>query len=134
MIGVNSAILTLGGAQGQNGSIGLGFAIPINQAIQIGQQLIKNGKARYPVIGATVADQTGGSGVTISTVEQGGPADDAGLRPSDVVTKIDSKTVTTMEELIVTIRTRRPGETVRLDYTRGSARRTASVVLGSKEG
>lgn len=134
VIGVNSAILTLGNAQGQNGSIGLGFAIPVNQAIQIGQQLIKNGKARYPVIGATVTDKGSASGVEISSVEQGGPADDAGLRPSDLVSRIDGKTVTTMEELIVTIRTRRPGETVKLDYTRGSARRTASVVLGSKEG
>lgn len=134
VIGVNSAILTLGNAQGQNGSIGLGFAIPANQAIQIGQQLIKNGKARYPVIGATVTDKGSASGAEISAVEQGGPADDAGLRPSDLVSRIDDKTVTTMEELIVNIRTRRPGETVKLDYTRGSARRTASVVLGSKEG
>jgi putative serine protease PepD len=134
VIGVNSAILTLGGAQGQNGSIGLGFAIPINQAVQIGQQLIKSGKARYPVIGASVADEDGARGVSVSTVEAGGPADDAGLRPGDVVTSIDGKAVATMEELIVTIRTRRPGDTVKLDYTRGSARRTASVVLGSKEG
>ena len=134
VIGVNSAILTLGSAQGQTGSIGLGFAIPINQAAQIGQQLIENGKARYPVIGATVADQSSASGVEISSVEKGGPAADAGLQTSDVVTRIDGKAVTTTEELIVMIRTRRPGETVKLDYTRGSTRRTATVTLGSKEG
>ena len=134
VIGVNSAILTLGSSQGQTGNIGLGFAIPINQATQIGRQLITNGKARYPVIGATVSDESSADGVEITTVEAGGPAARAGLRTGDVVTRIDTKPVSTMEELIVTIRTRRPGQSVVLDYTRGSARRTATVVLGSKEG
>ncbi|WP_375430440.1 S1C family serine protease [uncultured Friedmanniella sp.] len=133
VIGVNSAILTLGAGQGQNGNIGLGFAIPIDQATAIGKQLIARGKARYPVIGATVADGST-SGVQLESVERGGPAADAGLRPGDVVTKIDDRSVTTMEELIVTVRTHLPGDSVVLDYTRGSSRRSAKVTLGSKEG
>ncbi|GAA1427782.1 hypothetical protein GCM10009616_05890 [Microlunatus lacustris] len=132
VIGVNSAILTLGSGQGQTGNIGLGFAIPVDQARQIGEQLVEKGKASYPVIGATVQDS--GSGVRLQTVEGDGPAADAGLREGDVITRIDDQQVRTMEELIVTIRTRRPGERVVLDYTRGSADRSARVTLGSKEG
>jgi putative serine protease PepD len=133
VIGINSAILTLGQSAGQTGNIGLGFAIPIDQALSIGQQLIARGKARYPVIGATVADGSG-SGVALETVESGGPASDAGLRPGDVITKIDDHPVTTMEELIVTIRTHQPKDVVTLAYTRGSSSRSARVTLGSKEG
>jgi putative serine protease PepD len=134
VIGVNSAILTLGASQGQTGNIGLGFAIPVNQANQIGRQLITRGKASYPVIGATVRDASGNRGVEVASVEAGGPAADAGLRTGDLISEIDGTPVTTMEELIVTIRTRRPGQKVVLDYTRGSAARSATVTLGSKEG
>jgi putative serine protease PepD len=134
VIGVNSAILTLGASQGQTGNIGLGFAIPVNQANQIGRQLITRGKASYPVIGATVRDGSGNTGVEVASVESGGPAADAGLRTGDLISEIDGAPVTTMEELIVTIRTRRPGQKVVLDYTRGSADRSATVTLGSKEG
>jgi putative serine protease PepD len=133
VVGVNSAILTLGESEGQTGNIGLGFAIPIDQATAIGKQLIARGKARYPVIGATVGDGSS-SGVPLQTVESDGPAADAGLRATDVITSIDGQAVTSSEELIVMIRTHLPGATVTLDYTRGSARRSAKVVLGSKEG
>jgi putative serine protease PepD len=67
-------------------------------------------------------------------VEPGGPAAAAGLRPGDTISRIDDKRVTTMEELIVLIRTHRPGDEVVLDYTRGSAQRSATVTLGGKEG
>lgn len=133
VIGINSAILTLGQSEGQTGSIGLGFAIPIDQALSIGKQLIARGKARYPVIGATVADRSG-SGVELETVESGGPASDAGLKPGDVITAIDGHAVTTMEELIVTVRTHLPKDVVTLAYARGSSTRSARVTLGSKEG
>jgi putative serine protease PepD len=134
VIGVNSAILTLGQTSGQSGSIGLGFAIPINQAMEIGNLLIKNGKATYPVIGANVSSDVAGEGIRLTTVESGGPASKAGLREGDLVTSIDGRTVSTIQELIVTIRTHRPGERVTLGYNRGGARDTADVTLGSKEG
>jgi putative serine protease PepD len=94
--------------------------------------LIKNGKATYPVIGANVADAA--SGVELTAVDSQGPAAKAGLRAKDVITKIDNERVTTLEELIVSIRTRRPGDVVVLDYARGSTRAQASVTLGGKEG
>jgi putative serine protease PepD len=134
VIGVNSAILSLGTNRGQVGSIGLGFAIPINQAVEIGQLLIKNGKATYPVIGANVEEARGDQGVVLTSIVGGGPAADAGLREGDVITKIDGKRVNTVEELIVTIRTHRPRETVVLEYERGEAPRQARIVLGSREG
>ena len=102
MIGVNSAILTFAASR----NIGLGFAIPINQAATIADLLIKNGKATYPVIGANVQDAS--SGVQLTAVEAKGPAGQAGLRVGDLITKMDGQPVATMEELIVSIRTRRP--------------------------
>lgn len=128
VIGVNSAILTFAASR----NIGLGFAIPINQAATIADLLIKNGKATYPVIGASVQD--GPSGVALGDVQAQGPAGKAGLRKGDLITKLDGRPVATMEELIVSIRTRRPGEVVVLDYTRGSTPGQVRVTLGSREG
>jgi putative serine protease PepD len=128
VIGVNSAILTFAASR----NIGLGFAIPINQAATIADLLIKNGKATYPVIGANVQDAS--SGVQLTAVEAKGPAGQAGLRVGDLITKMDGQPVATMEELIVSIRTRRPGQVVVLDYARGSTPGQVRVTLGSKEG
>jgi putative serine protease PepD len=128
VIGVNSAILTFGSSR----NIGLGFAIPINQAATIADLLIKNGKATYPVIGANVQDAA--AGVELTAVDGQGPAYKAGLRVKDVITKIDGQPVDTMEELIVDVRLRRPGDVVVLDYARGSTRAQARVTLGGKEG
>jgi putative serine protease PepD len=128
VIGVNSAILSFAASR----NIGLGFAIPINQAATIADLLIKNGKATYPVIGANVQDASGG--VQLTVIDAQGPAGKAGLRVGDLITSLDGQPVDTMEELIVTIRTRRPGEIVVLDYSRGSTSGQARVTLGSKEG
>ena len=128
VIGVNSAILTFGSSR----SIGLGFAIPINQVATIADLLIKKGKATYPVIGANVQDAA--AGVELTAVDGQGPAYKAGLRVKDVITKVDGHQVDTMEEMIVDIRIRRPGEVVVLDYARGSAHGQARVTLGGKEG
>jgi putative serine protease PepD len=129
VIGVNSAILTFAASR----NIGLGFAIPINQAATVADLLIKNGKATYPVIGANVQD--GSSGVELTEIDPQGPAAKAGLRARDVITGIDGEPVDGgMEELIVTIRTRRPGDVVVLDYRRGSSQGQVRVTLGGKEG
>jgi putative serine protease PepD len=132
VVGVASAILTRGSSDEQTGNIGLGFAIPINQAKAIGDLLIKNGKATYPVIGASVGEVPGG--LQLTAVDRNGPASRAGLRVSDVVTKIDDRRVSTTEELIVDIRTHRPGEKVVLEYVRDGRNARATVTLGSREG
>jgi putative serine protease PepD len=132
VVGVNSAILTMGGSREGSGNIGLGFAIPINQAMEIGKLLISDGKATYPVIGVNV--DTDDDGVRLSSVESDGPADKAGLEVDDVIIAIDDQPVSAPEELIVAIRTHRPGDKVTLTYERGGQRRTAEVTLGSREG
>ncbi len=134
VVGVNSAILTISSGRGQSGSIGLGFAIPINQAMDITKMLIKDGKATYPVIGANVTDTPDGTGVELSAIENGGPADKAGLADGDVVTSIDGKPVQAVEQLIVAIRTHRPDDQVVLGYERGGKKSEAKVTLGAREG
>lgn len=131
VIGVNSAILTLGAGSegGRSGNIGLGFAIPINQARTIAEEIIRDGQATYPVIGAAVGPNA--EGVRLTSVTAGGPAARAGLATGDIVTAADGKPVDTPTDLIVRIRTHRPGEQVELTV-RG--RGPVSVTLGSKVG
>ena len=131
VIGVNSAILTLSSGQ-QTGSIGIGFAIPVNQARTIGEELIKDGRATYPIIGAQLQETAGG--VELTTVDAGGPARKAGLKVGDLVTAVDGRRVETREELVVAVRTHRPGEIARFGYSRGANEAEASITLGSRVG
>ena len=134
VIGVNSAIATLGSSLGsQSGSIGLGFAIPINQARKTADQLIKNGKATYPVIGISVDMKFDGDGAMIAKNEKailpGGPAAKAGLKAGDIITKFDGRTITSAEELIVAIRAKSVGDKVELTYTRNGVSATTTLIL-----
>ncbi|TLS40613.1 PDZ domain-containing protein, partial [Streptomyces montanus] len=145
VIGINSAIQSSGnglGGTSQSGSIGLGFAIPINQAKNVAQQLIKTGKPVYPVIGASVSltESTDGARITeegaggAEAVEPGGPADKAGLKPGDVITKLDDRVIDSGPTLIGEIWTHQPGDNVELTYTRDGKTQTAEVTLGEREG
>ena len=137
VIGVNSAIATLSssGAQtsSQSGSIGLGFAIPINQARKTADQLIKNGKATYPVVGVSVDMQYAGDGARIADTSNailpGGPAAKAGLRAGDLIITFDGRTITTPEELIVAIRSKNVGDKVEIEYIRSGKTLTTSLTL-----
>ncbi|MFE2692330.1 S1C family serine protease [Streptomyces mirabilis] len=146
VIGINSAIQSsssggLGGTS-QSGSIGLGFAIPVNQAKHVAQQLIKTGKPVYPVIGASVSleDGTGGAKITeqgasgSAAVTSGGPADKAGLKPGDVITKLDDQVIDSGPTLIGEIWTHQPGDVIKLTYTRDGKTHTAEVTLGQRDG
>ncbi|MCD9143667.1 S1C family serine protease [Streptomyces albireticuli] len=148
VIGINSAIQSagngggFGGGQQQAGSIGLGFAIPINQAKNVADQLIKDRVPTYPVIAATVNMRDSGSGAKISSagennaaaVTPGGPADKAGLKPGDVITKLDGTAIDSGPTLISEIWTHRPGDKVTLTYTRDGKQATTEVVLGERKG
>jgi putative serine protease PepD len=132
VIGVNSAIASLGSAfSTQSGSIGLGFAIPINQARKTATQLIKTGKATYPIIGVSIDMNYTSGGAKISTrsdaVLPAGPAAKAGLKPGDVITYLDDKKISTPDELIVIIRTHNVGDRLRVKYLRKG--KSASVVM-----
>lgn len=134
VIGVNSAIASLGGLNGsQPGSIGLGFAIPINQARKTADQLIKTGKATYPVIGVMLDMSYRGGGAKIANSATGiradGPAGKAGLKVGDVITRFDGKAINSPEELIVAVRAKSIGDRVKLTYMRGETSHDAFVTL-----
>ena len=132
VIGVNSAILTLSSGQGQAGNIGIGFAIPVDQARTIGELLIKDGKATYPVVGAQLRETNGG--VELLSVDAGGAARKAGLRAGDLVSSVDGRRVETREELVVVVRTHRPGDKVTFGYARGADQGEAELTLGGRVG
>ncbi|QLJ05934.1 trypsin-like peptidase domain-containing protein [Streptomyces sp. NEAU-sy36] len=147
VIGINSAIQSTGssggfGSGGQSGSIGLGFAIPINQARYVAQQLIKTGKPVYAKIGASVSleDSSDGAKITdqgaggAAAVEAGGPADKAGLKPGDVITKLDDSVIDSGPTLIGEIWTHQPGDKVTVTYKRGGEEHTAELTLGARVG
>ena len=137
VVGINSAIASLGSGSGQAGSIGLGFSIPVDQARSIAQQLIDTGSATHAQLGVSVGDAqgTGGAGgtegATIATVSPGGSASDAGLQAGDVITAVGDRAVDGADSLIATIRSHRPGDKVAVTYRRGGAESTVSVALGS---
>jgi putative serine protease PepD len=136
VVGVNSAIATTGSSiGGAAGSIGVGFAIPIEQVRITADQILRTGEARYPVIGAKVRTGAGdGRGAVIDEVLANTPAEDGGLREGDVVTAVDGERVTDGIALIVAIRAHQPGETIVFTVERDGSRRTVSLRLGAEVG
>jgi putative serine protease PepD len=123
VIGINSAIARVPGASGTTGgSIGLGFAIPSDQARRTADQLISTGKATHPIIGVQLDQTFSGEGAQVSdkstAVTVGGPADKAGVKPGDVITGFEGKRIRTPDQLIVSIRSRAVGDTVTLTVKR----------------
>ncbi|MDG9701215.1 trypsin-like peptidase domain-containing protein [Streptomyces sp. DH37] len=144
VIGINSAIQSAGGGLGQGspGSIGLGFAIPINQAQRVGKALIETGEPVYPVIGVQVDLRAQGNGARIiedtddgsEPITPGGPADKAGLKPGDVITELDGVSIDSGPTLISEIWAHEPGEKITVTYERGGKENKAELTLGSREG
>ncbi|WP_344563231.1 trypsin-like peptidase domain-containing protein [Streptomyces axinellae] len=146
VIGINSAIKGAGNGSGlpegeSGGSIGLGFAIPVNQARRVAEELINEGRATHPVIGITLDMEYGGEGARIGNpggagraVTPRGPADKAGLQEGDVITRAGGKAVHSGEELIVRIRSHRPGDKLGLTVRHDGEERPVSVTLGSATG
>jgi putative serine protease PepD len=139
VIAVNSAIARSPGSVGTTaGNIGLGFAIPSNQARRTAEQLIRTGKASHPIIGVSLDSRYAGRGVKVSAqktennkppVTENGPADKAGIRAGDIILKIDGRPVTEPDELIVAIRAQTPGDTITLTVLRGKNESQVRVKL-----
>ncbi len=140
VIAVNSAIATAPGSTGEeSGNIGVGFAIPSDQARRTAQELIRTGHAEHPIIGVALQSDYNGQGVKVSTdaeqgqppVSPGGPADKAGIKAGDVITRINGRPVTEPDELIVAIRALSPGDTVTLTVVRNHVTRQIKVKLSA---
>ncbi|MFJ3247338.1 trypsin-like peptidase domain-containing protein [Streptomyces sp. NPDC086782] len=143
VVGINSAIRSADTGSdlqtGQAGSIGLGFAIPVNQARRVAEELIKHGRASHPVIGVTLDMNYPGDGARVGTkgrdggppVTPGGPGAKAGIRAGDVITAVDGQRVHSGEELIVKTRAHRPGDRLELTVERDGKTRKVSLILGS---
>jgi S1-C subfamily serine protease len=142
VIGVDAAIDTLGnnpltGTQG--GSIGLGFAIPINQARRIAVELIRTGHAEHAVLGAIISGSWAGNGAQIlparpggrATVFPGGPAAKAGLMPGDVIVGFGGQPISNAATLLDALHSQAPGAVITVTFLRGGQRMSVKVRLGS---
>ncbi|MEI2643625.1 MAG: trypsin-like peptidase domain-containing protein [Candidatus Nanopelagicales bacterium] len=130
VIGVNSAIASLSsGTSGQAGSIGLGFAIPINTANRIAQEIIKTGTSQTPIIGAEIDFNYTGQGARVNTVTSGGPAEKAGLKSGDIIVAVNGQRVDDAVSLITDIRQNAPGDEITLTLEGG---KEITVTLGSR--
>ncbi|MEU1848307.1 trypsin-like peptidase domain-containing protein [Streptomyces sp. NPDC019990] len=146
VIGINTAIRSAGSGSdldgGQSGSIGLGFAIPVNQGKRVAEELINTGRATHPVIGITLDMDYTGDGARVAAqgseggppVAVGGPGAKAGIKAGDVITQVEGQPVHSGEELIVKTRAHRPGDRLELVLERGGKERTVSLLLGSSGG
>jgi len=131
VVGINTAIRSLG--QGEGGSIGLGFAIPIDDARVIAEELIRSGVVKHAEIGINARSVSDGTtdGAQVQNVQQGGPAAAAGILEGDVIVKVGDRPIAGADELVVAVRERNPGDTVPVDIVREGRPLTLSVVLTS---
>jgi putative serine protease PepD len=139
VVGINAAIATdnsggglqIPGQTQQSGNIGIGFAIPADEASRIASELIANGKAYHAVLGVSVksASSSTTAGVTLASVRAGSGAATAGLKVGDLITAVDGRLVTTADSLIAAIRSYAPGSHVQITYSRGGASEKTTVTL-----
>ncbi len=140
VIGINSSIRTASsGLDSQGGSIGLGFAIPMDKVWPIVQQLRKGQTPTHARMGISVTDATSNNGLLtgagVAKVNPGSAAAKAGLTKGDVITKVDDDTISGADSLVATVRGHRPGDKVTLTLvSNGDHRHTVQVTLGSDKG
>jgi len=138
LVGIPSAGATLPGSSG--GSIGLGFAIPIDIAEAVANQIITTGHVTHASFGLEAVPAAGPiaqragvpQGLYVTAVQTGGPAASAGLRPGDVITQIDGAPATSTDQLVELTITKKPGDKVQLTYVRNGHTTTTTVTLGSQ--
>lgn len=136
LVGINSAIATLGADSGdaQSGSIGLGFAIPVDQAKRIADELISTGKASHASLGVQVTTDKGAPGAKVMEVVANGAAANAGVPKGVIVTKVDDRTINSADALVAAVRSKAPGDKVSLTYQDpAGGSRTVQVTLGKAD-
>ncbi|MDA3626014.1 trypsin-like peptidase domain-containing protein [Saccharopolyspora sp. WRP15-2] len=127
VVGINSAIYSPGNGQGQAGSVGLGFAIPIDQAKRIATELKDHGSATQSTLGVLIGagDQPG---ALVRNVVPGGPAEQAGIRNGDLITKVDDRPIQDPDSLVAAVRSHAPGDRVKI--TIGGDRTVDATLAG----
>ncbi|WP_243758976.1 S1C family serine protease [Actinotalea soli] len=141
VVGITSSIASLssGGSGSSTGSIGLGFAIPVNLADRVAAELLEDGTASHAFLGVTLGDGTATSdgttrlGAVVGEVTPGSPADEAGLAPEDVVVAIDGDAVSGAESLTAYVREHTAGEQVSLTVVRQGETRDLTAVLAARD-
>jgi len=134
LVGINSAIQTFGSSDtGGGGSIGLGFAIPIDQARKIAQELIQTGSVKHADLGVNTrsVSATTSEGAQVLNVITGGAAAGAGLAVNDVITMVDNRPIGSSTELQVAVLDHDPGQTVTVVFARQGQQHSVRVTLGS---
>lgn len=133
VVGINTAIRTLSNDPLSGGSIGLGFAIPIDDARAVADILIAHGTVAHPTLGVNVRSATDGStdGAQVQNVVDGGPAAKAGIEEADVIIAIDDRPVRSADEMVVAVQRYTVGDTVPVTLLRDGKRMTVSVTLGA---
>jgi putative serine protease PepD len=132
LIGMNSAMASMGGLGGA-GSIGIGFAIPVDQAARIANELIATGTASHAWLGAQAMSESDCAGARIVDVASGSPAAEAGLPDGALVTKVDDQVIQNAGALYAAVQSQAPGTTMPVKFvdTSGGDPRTVLVTLGS---
>jgi putative serine protease PepD len=133
VVGINSAIRSLGATQDEGGSIGLGFAIPIDDARVIAEELIGTGVVKHADLGVNTRSVTDGAsdGAEVQNVVQGGAAAVAGILEGDVIVKVADRSVAGADELVVAVRERNPGDVVPIQLVRDGRPLTVTATLAS---
>jgi putative serine protease PepD len=135
LVGMNSANASLGSASGESGSVGLGFAIPVDEAKRIADELIATGTASHGFLGAGLSNDPNGGGARIVDVASGGPAAAAGVPTGALVTKVNDQLISNADALLAAVHSRAPGATIALSYLDPTGNgRIAQIVLGTDQG
>ena len=141
LIGVPTAGASVPSPSGEasGGSIGLGFAIPVNLAVKVADEIIATGTVTHAFIGlqveplpASVTGESGTQGLRVAAVTTGGPAASAGLRVGDVITSIAGQAATSTDQLVAVTLTKRAGDRVEIGYERNGSKSTATITLTAR--
>ena len=127
VVGINTAIVP-----GAGGNVGVGFAIPIEIAKRVADQIISTGRAQLPFLGISGQNLPEERGALIQEIVSGGPAGRAGLREGDIIVELDGQAIHSMDELISTLIQKEVGQTVTITYERDGDRRTAEARLAAR--
>jgi len=137
LVGINTAIYSDTGANG-----GIGFAVPVNTAVRVANQLVAGGAIRHPfigVIGSTVTEElvkeeklSVTEGAYVAELAKGSGSEKAGVKVGDVITAVDGAPIRSMDDLILQIRRKKVGDEVTLTVSRDGKSTDVTVAVGDK--